>query len=212
MKSRIITFLLLLVASFHCNQNPEVKINIWYGLEQSFGHIGNTQRQINILGNVQSDLQRINAYFTMNNDSTKQYLTLGNDLHRLAKPGDFNIEIERDNLLIGKNIIKLLIESNNTILTSEIISINYLDNQPETTYKLKHRVESLSNNRTLYSAKFWLAKNEEPEFWDFQAIENSPLRETGSACLIAHNTDVTFGDVYVRPIPSKQKNESEIKK
>jgi hypothetical protein len=64
-------------------------------------------------------------------------------------------------------------------------------------YGMKHRVENISENQTLYSVKLWDISNPEPADWDFQAVENSQRKESGSACLIAHNTDVTFGNVKV---------------
>jgi hypothetical protein len=67
---------------------------------------------------------------------------------------------------------------------------------------MKHRVEEFSSTSTLYSVKFWKEDQEEPKEWDFQAIETS-IREKGSACIIAHNTDVTFGDISVIPVSSK---------
>jgi hypothetical protein len=72
--------------------------------------------------------------------------------------------------------------------------------KPETNYFLKHRVETISNNQSKYSVKIWLAAATEPENWDFQAIEKNASKETGSALLIAHNTDVTFGNISIVPL------------
>lgn len=319
-----------------------IEIKVWYGLEQCFGKKGNAQRQINILGNVKSNYEQIKAYYTLNNSKEKNYLTLGCDLHRLANKGDFNIEIERKKLLIGKNTVHLFVSLEDKTLERKDITINYTKDQkwplpyhvkwkdvgniqdvveivdgeweitdsgihikykyydrilafgdsswrnymveatvifhgytppvkgpptynvshvaiasrwpghdldslqpnrkwfplgatsefritdnydscrwrifdgenfyeeqlasayqqirPEVIYRLKHRVEDLPENRTLYSVKFWKATEKEPSKWDFQAIEISSKRESGSACLIAHNTDVTFGDISVIPI------------
>jgi hypothetical protein len=77
---------------------------------------------------------------------------------------------------------------------------HYRQIKPEVVYKLRHRVENLSATRTLYSVKFWRATAPEPAEWDFQAIEINSKPESGSACLIAHNTDVTFGDFIVKPV------------
>jgi len=73
----------------------------------------------------------------------------------------------------------------------------YRQIKPEVVYKMKHRVMDLSETETQYSVKFWEATLEEPENWDFQAIEVNTIRESGSALLLAHNTDVTFGNVRV---------------
>jgi len=321
------------------DSSPETNIHIWYGMEQYFGKNGNAQRQINILGNIHSKSKGIKAYYTLNDSKIKNYLTLGCDLHRLAKNGDFNIEIERELLKYGKNEVHLYISLEDTILCNTDINVYYKDNrkwplpycvnwqevnniqdvveivdgeweladpgirtkyeyydrilafgdsswrnyevqttvifhgytpprkgpptynishiaiatrwpghdfdslqpnrkwyplgatsefritdqydscrwrifdgenfykeqslpdfrqiQPEVEYKIKHRVEDLSEMETLYSVKLWEASKNEPSEWDFQAIEISKKRESGSACLIAHNTNVTFGNISV---------------
>jgi hypothetical protein len=61
-------------------------------------------------------------------------------------------------------------------------------------------VENISDSKVRYSVKFWDAEKEEPPGWDFHAIELNSRKERGSACLIAHNTEVTFGDIHVRPV------------
>ena len=68
------------------------------------------------------------------------------------------------------------------------------------TYRLKHRVENISDTLARYSVKFWPAVEEEPEQWDLQAMEVLIRRETGSALLLAHNTEVTFGNISVIPL------------
>jgi len=54
---------------------------------------------------------------------------------------------------------------------------------------------------TTYSLKAWHATQPEPENWDFEVIETSKnaLRNGGLA-LVAHETDVTFGDITVKPL------------
>ena len=63
---------------------PDTVIDVWYGNEQTFGQIGNAQRQINLLGNIKTDREGIHTYYTLNESETKIDLTLGSDLHRLA--------------------------------------------------------------------------------------------------------------------------------
>ena len=64
-------------------------------------------------------------------------------------------------------------------------------------YGMKHRVETIGPDRTRYSVKLWPYDQTEPEAWDFQGIENDENLPGGSALLLAHNTSVTFGDVYI---------------
>jgi hypothetical protein len=318
---------------------PDPLIDVWYGNEQTFGQIGNTQRQINILGNINTDKKGIQAYYILNGSTNKVYLTLGSDLHRLAQTGDFNIDIDRSELKEGKNTIVITVIQNDQMLDEEPVTVyyssknrwplpyrikwceveniqealeiidgdwkimnsgirtnfmyydrvlafgdsswrnyevetsvvfhdftppakcpptynvshvaiasrwpghdidelqpnrkwhplgatsefritddydscrwrifdgeNFYEEQtPEQyrqikvgiTYNMKHRVEDISNIETLYSVKFWESSEQEPEKWDFQAVEINEVKESGSALLIAHNTDVTFGDVSV---------------
>ena len=64
-------------------------------------------------------------------------------------------------------------------------------------YMMKHRVETLHDETTRYQVKLWEAGTQEPVAWDLVAIEGAGNLAGGSALLIAHNTDVTFGDIYV---------------
>lgn len=66
-------------------------------------------------------------------------------------------------------------------------------------YGIKHRVTTLADGRTRYSVKLWPANQPEPEGWDLVRTESDDL-SSGSALLVAHHTDVTFGDVMVTPI------------
>jgi len=64
-----------------------------------------------------------------------------------------------------------------------------------TRYHLKHRVATQPDGSTLYSVKFWEDGQPEPESWDLQTTEPPGNLPSGSALLLAHNADVTFGDV-----------------
>ena len=68
-------------------------------------------------------------------------------------------------------------------------------------YHMKHRVETLADSTTLFSVKLWQADQQEPERWDLQAREKPDNISSGSALLIAHNTDVTFGNIRATPLP-----------
>lgn len=67
------------------------------------------------------------------------------------------------------------------------------------TYRMKHRVETLEDGRSHNRAKLWLASEPEPGDWDIERFESGDL-PGGSALLIAHHTDVTFGNVSVVPV------------
>jgi hypothetical protein len=67
-------------------------------------------------------------------------------------------------------------------------------------YKLKSRVESVTENMTRYRVKIWSAKDPEPAGWQLTGIEGRDDLPYGSALIIAHNTDVTFGNVMINPV------------
>lgn len=86
-------------------------IELWYGDQQSFGDIGLPQRWINILGNI-SEAQGIrDARFRLN-DSKWIPLSIGPDFHRLAKPGDINIELPLSRCREGENTILIRVDRN----------------------------------------------------------------------------------------------------
>jgi hypothetical protein len=74
-------------------QAPE--IDVWYGDNQKFGHLGQAQDQINILGRI-SDPQgtsTITTFLYTLNGSAARDINIGPDSRRLDREGDFNIEI-----------------------------------------------------------------------------------------------------------------------
>ena len=64
-------------------------------------------------------------------------------------------------------------------------------------YGMKHRVETLPDETTLFRTKLWPADQPEPAAWDLEAREKPDNVPYGSALLLAHNADVTFGNVRV---------------
>jgi len=116
----------------------DATISFWYGTEQHFGKMGHPQAQVNILGNIEADSLAINAYYTLNDHPQKNPLTLGSDLHRLASEGDFNIEIYRDALKDGENLVTLFVEHENEVLTSKEVTLHY---HPKTTWPLPYTID-----------------------------------------------------------------------
>ncbi|MFC1715875.1 hypothetical protein ACFL6S_19555 [Candidatus Poribacteria bacterium] len=81
-------------------------IDIWYGDEQRFGHLGLPQRWINVLGRV--DPRRVvDLQYTLD-DAAPQPLSIGPDGHRLAAPGDFNLELAFDALTTGRHTLAII--------------------------------------------------------------------------------------------------------
>ena len=71
-------------------------IQVWYGDTQTFGDPGETQRWVNVLGDVATD-GLTSLTFSLNN-GPEQNLSLGPDTRRLEEFGDFNVEIDFDDL------------------------------------------------------------------------------------------------------------------
>ncbi|MGB3587590.1 MAG: hypothetical protein WBA23_13670 [Tunicatimonas sp.] len=68
----------------------------------------------------------------------------------------------------------------------------------EEKYHMKHRVLTIHDSLTRYQVKLWQDGTKEPDNWDLVAEEFTPDNiSSGSALLLAHNTDVTFGSFSV---------------
>lgn len=81
-------------------------IDIWYGDEQRFGHLGIPQRWINILGCVNAE-HIASLHYRLDGSAPKP-LCIGPDGHRLAMPGDFNVELAFGALEPGKHLLTLV--------------------------------------------------------------------------------------------------------
>ncbi|MBL9212710.1 MAG: hypothetical protein JNL92_19770 [Opitutaceae bacterium] len=81
-------------------------IDVWHGDEQHFGRLGVPQRWVNILGRVApgDGLALVQAAL---NGGTPRRLSVGADGHRLARDGDFNVDLEFDTLRDGENTLVL---------------------------------------------------------------------------------------------------------
>ena len=83
-------------------------IELWYGDEQRFGHTGNPQPRINLLG-VVSRHEAVEALTYSLNGGPAQTLSLGPNGFRLSRPGAFNAEIERSGLRAGENVVEFVV-------------------------------------------------------------------------------------------------------
>jgi len=82
-------------------------IRVWFGPEQRFGHLGEAQRWVNVLGDVGGAGALASLGYELNG-SAPRVLSVGTDLHRLALPGDFNVELAWDDLREGANTLRVL--------------------------------------------------------------------------------------------------------
>jgi hypothetical protein len=69
----------------------------------------------------------------------------------------------------------------------------------EKSYHMKHRVETERDGRSRYRVKLWPMGEAEPAAWDLERYESGDLT-SGSALLITHHSDATFGNVSVRAL------------
>lgn len=97
-------------------KNP---IQIWYGPIQRFGQLGRPQRWINVLGNIAADAQVEKASYALNGGDPRP-LTLGGDLHRLARSGDFNVELSWDEVQAGDNTLVISADTAAQTCTSTV--------------------------------------------------------------------------------------------
>ena len=67
-------------------------------------------------------------------------------------------------------------------------------------YFLKARAESRPDTPSLYRMKVWPADQPEPDGWQLEGLGGQGELDRGSLLLVAHNTDVTFGDVTVMAV------------
>jgi hypothetical protein len=86
--------------------STDTVIDVWYGLDQTFGIYGKSQNWVNVLGNV-SDPDGFDRLSYSLNGGPEQELGIGPDKWRLGDAGDFNVEIAFDDLELGENLVEL---------------------------------------------------------------------------------------------------------
>ncbi len=101
-------------------------VSYWYGDEQTFGALGHSNPLINILGSIRPASQAANVWYRLNDEKPRQ-LVIGPDLHRLARRGDFNVEIERSRLRPGKNTFRITLHDLWGRKQVANLAINYVD-------------------------------------------------------------------------------------
>ena len=89
-----------------CGSSVGPEIDVWYGLDQSFGHLSNSQVWVTIPGTATSSEGIDTVSYRLNGGSSQQ-LSLGPDTKRLGEPGDFIIELDRSTLPSGDNQVAI---------------------------------------------------------------------------------------------------------
>ncbi len=112
-------------------------IELWYGDVQSFGNIGHPQRWVNILGTIHTKDTPVHVSYTLNQGLPTTF-SLGRNMTRLARAGDFNLELDRNLLLAGKNRVAISVITNQGKTYFKRMTVKYL---PGTVWPLPYRVQ-----------------------------------------------------------------------
>jgi hypothetical protein len=98
-------------------------ITVWYGPSQKFGHKGDPQKWVNILGNV-SPPNPASLTYSINGGPAFP-LNVGPDTLRLAQAGDFNIELDYTDLNPGLNPVTITATDSQGGVTQAVVNVNY---------------------------------------------------------------------------------------
>lgn len=100
-------------------------IAIWYGKNQSFGQLGNPVPDINILGRVSAASGVASLAYSLNN-GPQVNVTIGPDSRRLARKGDFNIDIPYAMLLSGNNQVVITARDSGNVIAVDTVNVEYV--------------------------------------------------------------------------------------
>jgi hypothetical protein len=100
-------------------------INIWYGLDQQFGHIGDPQPWVNILGNVSDPEDGVASLVYSLNGGPEVTLSIGPDTRRLQSAGDFNVDIDVADLIDGTNQVVITATNSLSEQSVETVTVEY---------------------------------------------------------------------------------------
>lgn len=222
----------LITILFAAHPGGQVSIHIWYGHEQHFGRLGIPQRWVNVLGSVTPAEDVASLTYSLNGAAPSK-LSAGQNTTRLAGPGDFNVELDHRELRAGKNIIAVtatdkagrqwypLGAATEFQLFPDLTACHWriipdggknlrliYSTERSTitlnrTYVMKARVESLPDQHSRYRTKIWVLGETEPQAWAVESTEGATDLQFGSLLLVAHNSDVTFGNLKVIPLGTR---------
>lgn len=112
------------------------EITFWYGDSQSFGVLGQPQRWINVLGHVEDPNKVKWANYSLNGAPEKN---LGiRAARRIAAAGDFNVELDFDELQAGSNSVTVRAQNELGLESTKTVIIEYT---PGNTWPLEYQVE-----------------------------------------------------------------------
>jgi regulation of enolase protein 1 (concanavalin A-like superfamily) len=101
-------------------------VDVWYGNEQNFGQLGMTQQWVNIVGTVWDTDGMSSLSYSLNGGSSFP-LNMGPDGFRLVGLGDYNVEIDDNDLNPGVNELTITAVDAIGEQTDHVVTINYAD-------------------------------------------------------------------------------------
>ena len=99
-------------------------IDLWYSATLPAGHNGDPQKWVNVLGNVASAAPLASLTYRLN-DGPALPLAVGPDDMRLARAGDFNIELDYTDLRAGANRVVIRAADQTGAATEATVTIDY---------------------------------------------------------------------------------------
>jgi hypothetical protein len=106
-------------------------IQVWYGDTQPVGERGRAQKWVNVVGNV-SDQDGISSFTYSLNGGPAVELETGPDQRRLVRPGDFNVQLDYDDLVEGPNQVAITAVDQTDLSTTETVILLLEDVPPPT--------------------------------------------------------------------------------
>ncbi|MBP8948135.1 MAG: hypothetical protein KBG73_04785 [Candidatus Promineofilum sp.] len=99
-------------------------ITLWSGPTLPAGQRGDPQKWVNVLGNVTSPVTLTSLSYTLNGGPS-QPLATGPDNMRLARSGDFNVELDYTDLRPGANTVVIRAVDQNGGTAQSTVTVNY---------------------------------------------------------------------------------------
>ncbi len=123
--------MVVFVGTLSCVSSVEAAgpdIEVFEGPSQFFGHLGRPQKWINIVGNVSDpDGDALTSLTYSLNGLPEVAISIGkNGNLRLVRDGDFNVEIDADDLTAGVNTVVIRAVDDNSEQSQTTVTVNYV--------------------------------------------------------------------------------------
>jgi len=123
----VLVLYLFVCGTLHADNGEGPDIYMWRGVTQSFGDLGNPQRCVNLLGTVSDPDGLASLSYSLNGGSSRS-LSIGPDTRRLARPGDFNVELDVIYLITGENSVVITAQDQLGVTSTQTVTLHYNNN------------------------------------------------------------------------------------